>query len=349
MPSESFKVLLGMTGGVDSSTSAWILKRDGYQVVGVTLLFHDCATTEAKVEQAKRVAEQLEIEHHIVDMRERFSAEVVDSFVVAANAGVVGNPCLQCTTSLKLPLLFEQAEEYGCDAVATGHYARVTSEGYGVGLLDYQLRSPLDRSKDQTYLLYRLTQEQLARLMFPLADINKPVVRKMAMQVGLQRLSPLHDGQGEPCFFEGSSAVDWLGRCDGLDATSGDIVDITSHVVVGHHEGLYRYMPGDRVDEGYVIAKDAEQGELYVGPFNLSSTELAVLEDMHWTSIEPPTRRRSCRVRIGYDATPVPAHILCTDAGVAVTFTRPVRGVYPGLPVVLYSDDLVLGGGIVAR
>ena len=338
-----------MTGGVDSSTSAWILKRDGYQVVGVTLLFHDSARTEEKIEQARRVAEQLDIEHHVVDVRDRFAAEVVAPFVEAAATGVVGNPCLRCSASLKLPLLFEQADECGCALVATGHYAKVTTGEFGVGLLEYQLRAPLDRSKDQTYLLYRLTQDQLARLVFPLADLNKPVVRKMAMQVGLQRLSPLHDGQGEPCFFDGASADVWLARCGDLQTVQGDIIDIVSHVPVGRHEGLYHHAVGERVGDNYVIAKDFENSALYVGPLNLATTELVVLQDMCWTSIEAPERKCSCRARLGYDATPVPAHILCTDAGVVVTFTRPVRGVYPGLPVVLYSDDLVLGGGTVAR
>lgn len=350
MPSESSKVLLGMTGGVDSSTSAWLLKRDGHQVVGVTLLFHDSKTTDDKLAQAKRVVEKLEIEHHVVDMREQFASQVVTPYVQDIARGVAVTPCLRCTADLKIPLLFEQADAHGCDMVATGHYANVTSDEFGVGLLDWQLRSPLDRSKDQTYLLYRLTQEQLSRMLFPLNDTTKGVVRRMAMQAGLQRLSPLHDGQGTPCFFNGKTPLAWLDEDGRLASSTGAIVDIMSRQEIGKHQGLNRYGIGDRVEgDRYVISKDPETNELLVGPLNLATTELVVLEDVHWTSIEPPQRRRSCKARIAYDATPVPAHILCTDTGVVVTFTKPVRGIYPGLPVVLYSDDLVLGGGIVAR
>lgn len=339
-----------MSGGVDSSTSAWLLKRDGHQVVGVTLLFHDSPHNAEKVAQAARVAEKLGIEHHVVDARERFEHEVERAFAQDAQAGIISNPCVRCSAELKMPLLFEQAGAFGCERVATGHYAAVTSDAYGVDLLDYQLRAPLDRSKDQTFLLYRLNQEQLSRLVFPLNATTKGVVRRMAMQAGLQRLSPLHDGQGIPCFFDDGDAEQWLEGAGGVEGRPGPIVDLASHERRGSHEGLFRYMPGDVLEDGScVAAKDLEGNVLYVGPKQFSTVELVVLEDMHWTSVTPPKKMRSCRARIAYDARPVPAHVLCTGGGVVVTFTKPVCGVCAGMPVVLYSDDLVLGGGVVAR
>ena len=350
MSGEPERVLIALSGGVDSSTSAWMLKRDGYQLVGVTLFFHDSERTQAKIAQARHVAELLGIEHHVLDMRERFEQEVERAYIADVDRGVRANPCIRCSSKLKIPALLEQADLYGCSRVATGHYANVTHDGFGVGLLPRQLRSGADRSKDQTFLLYRLSQEQLARLMFPLAPSTKGVVRRTAMQAGLQRLSPLNDGQGIPCFFDDLSAEEWIAAHDGKACAEGPIIDISSGVQVGTHQGLFRYAPGQKLPGGgYVVSCDWERNVLFAGPRAYGARESVVLTDVHWTSIEPPSRRRSCRARIGYDANLVPAHVLCTEEGVVVAFTTPVLGLYAGLDVVLYSDDLVLGGGIVVR
>lgn len=341
-----------MSGGVDSSTSAWILKRDGHQVVGVTLRFHDSARLEAKARKAVEVAEKLGIEHHVVDARQRFFRELLVAFARTASLqGSIVNPCLICTSQLKVPLLFEAADAYGCDAVALGHYAKVTSEGFGVGLKRYQLRSAADRSKDQSFLLHRLGQEQLSRLIFPLQDTSKGVVRRMAMQAGLQRLSPVNDGQGTPCFFDDGGAVEWLAGPGGVEAKPGDVVDLGTHERIGRHEGLYRHELGSEYAPGiFAIAKDLERNELLVGPAALARTELVELSDMFWTSVEPPEKRRSCRVRTAYGTVPVPAQLVAMGDGRAVaSFTTPVAGIHAGSTLVFYSDDLVLGGGTVLR
>ena len=176
-----------------------------------------------------RAAETLGIEHHVVDLTERFATEVKAQTLAGIEAGRYPFPCSICTPGLKIPALFECAREYGCDKVATGHYARITTdEEFGVGLLDYQLRVPFDKHKDQTYLLYRLTQEQLSRLIFPLADIHKGVVRRMAMQHGVMQFAPVEDGQGTPCFFGDDSFADWLEGEGGIvPAKKVDVIDTT--------------------------------------------------------------------------------------------------------------------------
>lgn len=349
MPEDAPKVLLGMTGGVDSSLSAWLLKRDGYQVVGVTLLFHDAPSIQKKIEHAKDVAESLGIEHHVVDLTERFATEVKAQTLAGIEAGRYPFPCSICTPGLKIPALFECAREYGCDKVATGHYARITTdEEFGVGLLDYQLRVPFDKHKDQTYLLYRLTQEQLSRLIFPLADIHKGVVRRMAMQHGVMQFAPVEDGQGTPCFFGDGSFADWLEGEGGIVPTSGSIVSLVDAKKVGAHEGLHRYEPGQEVDGRFVITKDVERNELLVGPRNLASFEMCQLKNVHWTSVEPLSKKRSCRARFTADGHSVPVKITPTADGVAVLINETMSGLVEGQDVVLYSDDLVLGGGTIA-
>lgn len=351
-----------MSGGVDSSTCAWMLKRDGHQVVGVTLRFHESAHRDAQLVKAHDIADKLGIDYHVIDARDRFGELVKTRLGESAAAGAYPNPCSICTPELKIPLLFEQMERYGCEYVATGHYARVTSQEAGFGLLPYQLRSSLDRSKDQTYLLYRLSQEQLSKLMFPLAEIHKGVVRRTAMQAGLMPIVPVNDGQGEPCFFDGDTAADWLEGEGGLAAEQGDIVDLGSRKAIGTHDGLHRYEFGQRVKladdseeqqgefgpvEHFVVAKDHEHNELLVGPRGFAAHEMCRLRDVAWTSIEPLEKKRSCRVRLAWDRKPIPAQIVRSGDEILVAFNEVAYNVVPGREAVLYSDDLVLGGGVL--
>lgn len=347
MAESSCKVLLGMSGGVDSSVAAYQLKRDGYQVVAVTLRFHEGERAKEKLLQAQRIASQLDIEHHVVDAEQRFDELVKQHVSDELRSGREPNPCTVCSRELKLPLLFEAADEFGCEKVATGHYARITQEDWGPHLLPYQLRRPLDQSKDQTYLLYTLTQEMMSRLIFPLDDIHKGEVRRTAMRAGLMPIVPVNDGQGEPCFFEGASAASWFDDHEDDRMPSGPVVNIDTREVVGSHEGLHRHDIGQRMGDGFVVAKDVQESTLYVGPEPLSKRESCLVRDVVWTSVKEPEKKRSCRVRTQDGLKPVPAQIVCTDEGTIVAFNERVANVHIGQPVVFYSDDLVLGGGIV--
>lgn len=382
------KILLGMSGGIDSSVAAWILKRDAHEVVGVTLRFHDSPQRAAAIERAQSCAAMLGIEHHVIDLSDEFARMVKDYTTREFEEGRFPNPCTVCTRDLKMATLFEQARAFGCEQVATGHYARVTEDTNGFQLLPYQLRKPLDLSKDQTYLLYALSQEQLARLVFPLADLYKGVVRRMAMRAGLMRVAPVNDGQGEPCFYDDEGFVTWLEGEGGLERDTGDIVYLGDNSVLGTYEGQYRFAPdqslgtfaiahevngedgaaSDETDgqgicliedqmscpsvsseeELFVVFKDVTSHRVYAATRAVAGAEMCFLRDVHWTSIEPPEGKRSCRARIAYDRKPVPAQVVCSEDGVVVAFGERVGGVRAGQPVVLYSDDLVLGGGIVA-
>lgn len=362
-----------MSGGIDSSVAAWILKRGAHEVVGVTLRFHDSPLRAAAIERAQSCARTLGIEHVVVDLRDEFARVVKEETARQFAQGYFPNPCTICTRDLKMAALFGQADKFGCDRVATGHYARVTNDDAGFELLPYQLRKPLDKSKDQTFLLYTLTQDQLARLVFPLADLHKGVVRRMAMQAGLMRIAPVNDGQGEPCFYDEEGFVTWLEGEGGLERDAGDIVYLGDNSIIDSYEGQYRFAPDESLgcytvvhepdagddeseqpapimadEELFAVYKNASSHRVYAATRAVAGAEMCLLRDVHWTSIEPPQGKRSCRVRIAYDRKPLPAHVVCTQDGVVVSFSERIGGVRAGQPIVLYSDDLVLGGGIVA-
>ncbi|MEI3377553.1 MAG: aminomethyltransferase beta-barrel domain-containing protein [Coriobacteriales bacterium] len=366
------EILLGMSGGIDSSVAAWILKRDAHEVVGVTLRFHDSPQRTAAIERAQNCAQALGIEHLVIDMREQFAQTVKEETARQFAQGLFPNPCTICTRDIKMAALFEQADALGCEQVATGHYARVTSDTTGFQLLPYQLRKPLDKSKDQTFLLYTLSQEQLARLVFPLEDLHKGVVRRMAMRAGLMRIAPVNDGQGEPCFYDDEGFVAWLEGEGGLERDAGDIVYLSDNSVIDGYEGQYRFAPDAPLgsyairsdlqnetdvsdqsvsfseEELFAVYKDVAAHRVYAATRAVAGAEMCLLRDVRWTSIEPPEGKRSCRARIAYDRKPVPAQVVCKEEGVVVAFSERVGGIRSGQPIVLYSDDLVLGGGIVA-
>lgn len=354
------KILLGMSGGIDSSVAAWILKRDAHEVVGVTLRFHDSPQRAAAIERAQSCAQMLGIEHHVIDLRDEFTRVVKEETARQFAQGLFPNPCTICTRELKMNALFEQADLLGCERVATGHYARVTSDTDGFQLLPYQLRKPLDKSKDQTFLLYTLSQEQLARCVFPLDDLHKGVVRRMAMRAGLMRIAPVNDGQGEPCFYDDEGFVTWLEGEGSLERDTGDIVYLGDNSVIDSYEGQYRFAPDQSLgryavacevseeEELFAVYKDVANHRVYAATRAVAGAEMCLLRNVHWTSIEPPEGKRSCRARITYDRKPVPAQVICKGEGVVVAFGERVGGIRAGQPIVLYSDDLVLGGGIVA-
>jgi tRNA-specific 2-thiouridylase len=364
-----------MSGGIDSSVAAWILKRDAHEVVGVTFRFHDSPLRAAAIERAQRCAEDLAIEHHVIDLRGVFDEKVKNPTTHAFADGLFFNPCTVCTRDVKIPALFEQADIFGCEKIATGHYANITTDAVGFQLLAYQLRAPLDRSKDQTFLLYTLGQDQLSRLMFPLADVHKGEARRLAMRMGLMRIAPVNDGQGDPCFYNGRGYLNWLEGEGGLAPKEGRIMYLGDNSCVGTYDAQYRIdvdqslgtysimgvPPVDDADaetvespepvqhdEGlFAVFKDAAGHTIYAGTRALAGSEMCMLRDVHWTSIEAPREKRSCRVRIAYDRKPLPAQIVCKDDGVVVAFNERVLGLRAGQPVVFYSDDLVLGGGLV--
>lgn len=348
-----------MSGGIDSSVAAWSLKHDSHDIVGVTLRFHRSPARDAAVENAIRIAGLLGIEHHVIDLEDEFEEKVMKRTQELLELGLFPNPCSICSSELKIDALFEQADAFGCEKVATGHYAKTAHDSVGFELLPYQLMKPADKAKDQTYLLYTLTQEQLSRLVFPLDDMNKGEVRRLAMRAGLVRLAPVDDGQGEPCFYEKRTPGGWLQEDRGVDIEPAQIVYTPSGAHIGEvacpHDlspdeplGEHVVEDGGEPIELFAVFKDLGGNKVYACPRANAGAESCFIRDVHWTSIKPPATKRSCRVRFRYGSKPVPAHILCQDEGVVVSFNERVGGIGAGQAMVFYSDDLVLGGGIIS-
>ena len=343
-----------MSGGVDSSVSALSLQRDDYEVIGVTLAFHTFKKDIEAQAKAAEVCEKLGIKHHVVDVSDEFKSIVEADFIKEYEQGLTPNPCAFCNRTMKFPSLIRLADSFDCDFIATGHYARITQDRDGFGLKPYQLRIPHDTYKDQSYMLYGLSQDILARTIFPLNNTSKPIVRKMEMQAGLG-FSEIAESQ-DICFIEGDDYAAWLDE-NGVSLEPGNVVNASTGKVIGQHCGLHHYTIGQRkglnVGGGtgeplYVIAKDIKSNSLFVGPQSLQTTESCMVREVNWTSIEKPDAKRSCKVKIRYRSKAIPCQIIpMQDNCVNVIFNDACSGVAPGQVAVFYSDDMVLGGGII--
>lgn len=351
------KVAVGMSGGVDSSVAALLLKERGHEVVGVTMKLwrgsfrggtRDACFGPGEVEdiaRAERVAEQLGITYRVFDLSEAYERSIVRYFRETYLKGETPNPCVRCNAAFKFGLLPRLAEESGVvfDKFATGHYARVAESPDG----RMELRMAADRKKDQSYFLCRLSQEQLARHLFPLGGLDKAEVRAIARRAGLDAA----DQADSQDFYSGD-----VGELIGASDRPGDIVDSHGRVV-GHHCGYWHYTVGQRRGLGlaggsgepyYVISTNACRNEVVVGRIDeAASTEFSV-EDINWVSIAPADGPISCRVRVRSSGTLFPVVL---DRGQCLSKTG-IFGVAPGQSAVFYGDgddDRVLCGGTIRR
>ena len=354
------RVLLGMSGGIDSTVSAMLLLEQGYEVVGVTFRTFDsiqepclakekgCCSVESIME-AKHNAERMGFEHHIVDFRDTFRRCVIQNFIDEYMSGHTPNPCVLCNSHIKWGELMRVADEYGCDFIATGHYARIKErDGHTY------LATAADIKKDQTYFLWMLTEEQLKRTIFPLGDLTKDQVREIARSHGYEKLATKRESQ-EICFipnddyraFLRASVPDYEER-----VRAGEYVDAEGHVL-GKHEGFVNYTIGQRKGLGialghpaYVTHIDAEKNRITLGTNeDLFTTELRFKQMRPSTSRDFEISASPLTAKVRYRSQAVPVKTI--DEG-RLEFASPVWGVTPGQSVVLYSDDLVIGGGIIA-
>ncbi len=354
------KVLLGMSGGIDSTVSAMLLLEQGYEVVGVTFRTFDsikesclakekgCCSVESIME-AKHNAERMGFEHHIVDFRDTFKRCVIQNFIDEYMSGRTPNPCVLCNSHIKWGELMRVADEFGCDYIATGHYARVVERDGHV-----YLGTAADTKKDQTYFLWMLTEEQLRRTIFPLGDLTKDQVREIARQHGYEKLATKRESQ-EICFvpnddyraFLRASVPDFKERVH-----AGEYVDAQGNVL-GKHEGFVNYTIGQRKGLGialghpaYITHIDAATNRITLGTNDdMYATELRFSAPKGFSTsrnLEISTSRLMARIRYRSQAVPVKK----IDEG-RMEFASPVWGITPGQSVVLYEDDLVVGGGII--
>lgn len=351
------KVVVAMSGGVDSSVAAALLKERGYDVIGMMLrLWSEPGTedsnrccTPAAVGLARRVSAKLEIPFYVVDAKDIFRRTVVQAFVEGYAAGGTPNPCLICNRQVRWTFLLDHALALGAEFMATGHYARVGQATNG----KVELRRAVDRSKDQSYVLHVLDQERLQRAVFPVGDLLKTEVRKLAQ--GYDLPTSFRKDSQDLCFLAGGDYRDFLRRNDGVALRPGPIVNRAGKTL-GEHTGLASYTIGQRKGLGvagplplYVLEKRTATNELVVGTeAELGSREL-VADPVNWISGSIPNGSFRAAVKTRYTAREQRATVYLKRDGTQarVVFDESQRDVTPGQAAVFYQDDLVLGGGII--
>jgi tRNA-specific 2-thiouridylase len=350
------KVVIALSGGVDSSVAAALLVRDGYEVVGATMRLwsapgceaeNRCCTPDTR-ELARNLANQLNIPFHIIDASAEFRSLVVQPFLDGYSRGDTPNPCIFCNRFLKWGYLLEFARSIGANLIATGHYARIFQNPSG----KLELWRGVDASKDQSYFLSLLTQEHLEVTKFPLGNYHKHAVRKMAQELNL-RSADQPESQ-DLCFLGDRDYRDFLLEYVPEVANPGPIVNRAGKVL-GEHQGLAFYTIGQRkglpssTQPLYVCEKDMQNNTLIVGNLEDLGQNAMHVTGVNWIAGAPPAQEFLADVKIRYKAIPAPARVVVGDDGVVqVTFTTSLRDITPGQMAVFYQGDLVLGGGIIS-
>ena len=348
-------ICIAMSGGVDSAGAALLLQQQGYEVSGVTLRLHPykdkpglCGSAD-DIETARAVAAAIGIPHTVLDLSELFQQKVMDKFVSEYVHGHTPNPCIDCNREIKFGALLDWALEHGADAIATGHYAQVTfDDASGRWLL---LRGK-DRRKDQSYVLYQLTQHQLAHLLLPVGDYEKPALRALAAQAGLTNADKA-DSQ-DICFVPDGDYMAFLQSYGGVEPVPGDFVDESGRIL-GRHKGLERYTTGQRKGLGvsagepvYVLRKNLDAGTVVLGPNSALFTRELIADQVNWISIPELTAPIRVTAKTRYSQTESAATVEpLSDGRIRVIFVEPQRAITAGQAVVLYNDEVVVGGGTI--
>ena len=349
------KVVVAMSGGVDSSVAAAMLAEQGHEVIGIMLrlwsepgleAYNRCCTPES-MGLARRVAAHLNIPFYVMDVRETFHERIVDYFLDGHAEGGTPNPCMMCNRHIRFGVLQQHAFSFGADYMATGHYARVRTGADGYR----QLLKGLDPGKDQSYVLSVLNQEQLQHALFPIGELAKSKVRELAESYGLP-VADRSDSQ-DLCFLAGGDYRDFLKRHESQGLEAGQIQNQAGDVI-GEHSGMAAYTIGQRRGLGlsspeplFVIHKDVERNALVVGPRESLGRSSLIAESMNWLDGMPPADGLAVHVKIRYQARPAAGR--CTNLGAVarIDFEQPQQGITPGQWAVVYDGDRVLGSGTI--
>ena len=347
------KVVVGLSGGVDSSVAAAVLHRQGYEVVGLTLWLMkgkgQCCS-EGMVDAAS-LCEQLGIPHEIVDSRDLFQTHIVDYLVTGYGEGVTPLPCSQCNKAVKFtPMLNYAQETLGIDQIATGHYARIR---YDEISQRHQLLRAIDLHKDQSYFLYDLSQQVLATVLFPLGEQTKTETRRIATEFGLS-VADKPDSQ-DLCLVESHGSMrDFLNKY--ISEKEGEIVDLSGKVL-GKHQGIHHYTIGQRkglgiaaADPLYVVKLDPVMNRVIVGDRESAGSLDCSVTRLNWVSITEPTAPIRCEVQVRYRSSPVVVSVIPLEGDrVKLVFDEPQFGITPGQAAVFYDGEMLLGGGIIEK
>lgn len=353
------KALIAMSGGVDSSVAAFLMKQQGYECMGVTMkLFsnedvgvskeHSCCSLD-DIEDARTVAYRLDMPHHVFNFAENFKQTVIEPFIHAYENGLTPNPCIECNRHLKFQKLFNRAKELDYDYVVTGHYAIVE---YDSERGRYVLKKAADDTKDQSYVLYSLTQEQLAHVIFPLGKITKKEARDIAEANGFVNARK-HDSQ-DICFVQNGKYCDFIKEYTGKEYPDGDFKDLSGNVL-GRHKGIIRYTVGQRKGLGlslkepmYVCGVNPEDNEVYLGRNDELFGKELWAENINLITVDRIEEPMRVKAKIRYRSKEDMATVTqVSDDRIHVVFDNPQRAITKGQAVVLYDGDTVVGGGTI--
>lgn len=353
------KAMIAMSGGVDSSVAAYLMKDAGYDCIGATMkLFHNedigisrahtCCSLD-DVEDARNVAASLDIPYYVFNFSERFQEEVMDKFVHSYENGMTPNPCIDCNRYLKFEYLYQRAKELDYDYIVTGHYARIEQDK-DTGR--YLLKKAVDDSKDQSYVLFSMTKEQLAHTLFPLGGMHKTKVRELAESHGFVNARK-HDSQ-DICFVQNGSYADFIETYTGKTYPAGDFIDKNGNVL-GRHKGIIRYTIGQRKGLGlslrepmYVMAVNPADNTVVLGSDSDLFTPELTAKDINLISVDSIDTPMRVKAKVRYRHTEQWATVTQTDDDtIKVVFDEPQRAITRGQAVVLYDGDNVVGGGTI--
>ena len=353
------KALIAMSGGVDSSVAAYLIKKQGYDCIGCTMKLYDnedigisrsrtCCSLD-DVDDARSVAYKIGMPYYVFNFKDGFREKVIEKFVRCYESGDTPNPCIDCNRYMKFDKLYERAKILGCEYIVTGHYARIEYDGER-----YLLKKALDETKDQSYVLYSLTQEQLAHTHFPLGNMRKTEVRKLAEANGFFNADK-PDSQ-DICFVPNGKYAEFLENYTGKAYPEGTFLSVDG-TVLGKHKGIVRYTVGQH--KGLAIPSEKP---LYVKEIDVIENAITLCEerdlyskevtvsDFHWISEESPQNEMRCKAKVRYRQKEQSATVIPIGNNIVkIVFDEPQRAITPGQAAVLYSGDIVLGGGTISN